>query len=345
MEQMRYDYSLKNIPVAYEKEYIKALIMKAEKFIINCRWKALAYKKKFKGQQNNYGFKSPNCPQIVRELIPIELDIVNMIKNIKFKRYSNHLQSKLHKDCKDIKRTEKLIIQADKTSNMYKMTTAEYDKIMLDSITKDYLKDSGNRLDNINNEAKGITEKLNISDRVRKYPMKNAYPTLKDHKPNFEQNPTVRVINPASSNIGRIAQQILTRINEQLRQKLGVTQWKSSLDVIEWFKKIENKKNKRFLKFDITSFYPSINEKLLNKGLELAKLHTDIKKDEIEIIQHCRKNLLFYKDETWVKKINSDFDVPMGAYDSAEISELCGITLLHDIKQELGGIGIRCISG
>ena len=82
MEQMRYDYSLKNIPVANEKEYIKALIMKAEKFIINCRWKALAYKKKFKGQQNNYGFKSPNCPQIVRELIPIELDIVNMIKNI-----------------------------------------------------------------------------------------------------------------------------------------------------------------------------------------------------------------------------------------------------------------------
>ena len=74
---------------------------------------------------------------------------------------------------------------------------------------------------------RGITEKLNISDRVRKYPMKNAYPTLKDHKPNFEQNPPVRVINPASSNIG-IAQQILTRINEQLRQKLEVTQWKSS---------------------------------------------------------------------------------------------------------------------
>ena len=60
------------------------------------------------------------------------------------------------------------------------------------------------------------------------------------------------------------------------------------------------------------------------------------KKDEIEIIKHCRKNLLFYKDETWVKKINSDFDVPMGAYDSAEISELCGITLLYEIKQELG---------
>ena len=29
---------------------------------------------------------------------------------------------------------------------------------------------------------------------------------------------------------------------------MGVTQWKSSLDVIKWFKKIENKKNKRFLK-------------------------------------------------------------------------------------------------
>ena len=35
---------------------------------------------------------------------------------------------------------------------------------MLDSITKDYQKDSGNRLDNINNEAKVTTEKLNTSD-------------------------------------------------------------------------------------------------------------------------------------------------------------------------------------
>jgi hypothetical protein len=69
---------------------------------------------------------------------------------------------------------------------------------------------------NIENEAKSIAEKLNLDDRINTIAQREAFVTLKDHKSNFENNPTCRLINPSKSEIGRVSKQILDRINTKV---------------------------------------------------------------------------------------------------------------------------------
>ena len=46
----------------------------------------------------------------------------------------------------------------------------------------------------------------------------------------------------------------------------------------------------------------------------------DFTSDELEIIMHSRKILLFWQNSARVKKEgNEDFDISMGCYDGAEI--------------------------
>ena len=69
-------------------------------------------------------------------------------------------------------------------------------------------------------------------------------------------------------------------------------------------------------------------------AIEFAKLHTHIKQDIIDAINNSRESLLFDKGKAW-RKINSIFDVTMGAYDGAEVCELVGLYLLNEIKREI----------
>ena len=46
------------------------------------------------------------------------------------------------------------------------------------------------------------------------------------------------------------------------------------------------------------------------------------------------KSLLFNGDETWMKKESNLFDVTMGAFDGAEICELVGTFILHEITKK-----------
>ena len=55
--------------------------------------------------------------------------------------------------------------------------------------------------------------------------------------------------------------------------------------------------------FNIKSFYPSISTKLFDEAISFAKLNYDFTSEELEIIMHSRKTLLFWKDSTWVKKM------------------------------------------
>ena len=51
------------------------------------------------------------------------------------------------------------------------------------------------------------------------------------------------------------------------------------------------------------------------------------------IILNSRKTLLFNNEHTWQKKGNDLFDVAMGAYDGAEVCELVGIFMLHNVSK------------
>ena len=92
---------------------------------------------------------------------------------------------------------------------------------------------------------------------------------------------------------------------------------------------------------DIKNFYKSIKQKLPWEAIRFSRRYSSITNKEIEAIFHAKKSLLYYKDESWVKKVECNFDVTMGANDRAEVSELiCILTLLllskHTNKNHIG---------
>ena len=112
---------------------------------------------------------------------------------------------------------------------------------------------------------------------------------------NQPNNPTVRLINPAKNEIARISKVIL--INSSLMEELKVNQWKNIQNVIEWFMKIEEKSNHKFIVFDIKDFYPSTKETLLIKGTNFAEKRVNITKEDKVTIEHSIKSLLYDNNE------------------------------------------------
>ena len=109
-------------------------------------------------------------------------------------------------------------------------------------------------------------------------------------------------------------------------KELDFNQWKNTDDVRRWFRNISNKSEFKFIQLDIKEFYPSITEKTLNNAITFAENYISISKEDIRIIKHCRKSLLFYENEARKKKdTDTTFDVTMGSYDGAEVCELIGI--------------------
>ena len=103
------------------------------------------------------------------------------------------------------------------------------------------------------------------------------------------------------------------------------------LDTIDWFKKIKDKKRSTFVQFDIIEFYPSITKELLVRSLNHAREYTEITEEEIEIILARRKTILSDNRRSWVKSHVDNFDVPMGAYNSAQVADLVGIYILDTL--------------
>ena len=103
------------------------------------------------------------------------------------------------------------------------------------------------------------------------------------------------------------------------------------MDTIDWFRKIRDKKRSTFVQFDIIEFYPSIAKELLVRSLNHAREYTDITEEEIEIILASRKSVRFDSRRSWVKSHVDNFDVPMGAYDSAQVADLAGIYILDTL--------------
>ena len=192
---------------------------------------------------------------------------------------------------------------------------------------------------------------VSFDDRVQKLDENEAYVTIKDHKEGFPNEISYCFINPSKKDIGKISKQILDRVNNNILEKSKVNQWKNTSSVIEWYCNIKRKDQCSFAVFDIERFYQSISTELFNEAISFAKLYYDFVCDELEINMHSRKTLLFWQDSNWVKKEgDGDFDIPMGRYDGAEISELVGIYIQNKLcklmnKKDFGlyrddGLGI-----
>ena len=230
-----------------------------------------------------------------------------------------------------------IFVFADKTRNIYETSLDKYNKLMHDNITKAYKHGSEGTISQIDDELKHISNNLGIGDRIEQMKKREAFISLNDHKENFENNPKCRLINPAKSESGKLSKIILDKINSNLRKILNLNQWKNTQNVIEWFGNIKEKHRHSFISLDIVDFYPSISENVLDQALSWASNLAIITKDEISIIKHARKSVLFNDGKPWTKKdSNSLFDVTMGSYDGAEICELVGLFILNKLGQKFG---------
>ena len=187
-----------------------------------------------------YGLKSPYSPRQAKELIPFENDLVALIRNIKFRKIRNTFQEKLKEDIKLIKDSHKTMTFADKTSNMYRLTKEQYDKLIMNSIPSTYKKANSNIKKQINKVGKNLVRDKEVIKRMETNEESNSFITIKDYKENFDNHPTVRLINPAKNELGRISKLILDNINKKISQKFEQNQWKNTDIVPDWFKQIKN---------------------------------------------------------------------------------------------------------
>ena len=72
----------------------------------------------------------------------------------------------------------------------------------------------------------------------------------------------------------------------------------------------------------------------MTNALNFAKEITDISREDMQIMYHARKSLLFSNEKPWMKREGNLFDVTMGAYDGAEVCELVGIFMLNKISEK-----------
>ena len=293
MEKFNFNYSLKNIPIPGNNEYILKLIEITENFLKRLRWRALFYlNPDLKGDNiNTYGFKSPKSPPAIPQLKPFEDDLLRMVEEVKFRTICSPFQRKLSEDKRRIDNMNNILVPADKTNNYYSITPTDYSKLMKDSVTTTCRKSNQLAERNINVAAKKTTDILQLSNRIQTLAPKTACITLKDHKPNFANNPTCRLINPSKSEIGRISKQILDRINNNVVKATSTIQRRNTNAVIEWFEKIKTTPNSSFITFGAVNFYPSITKDMMKKAVAFAKKHTSISTTEEKIIYPAKNTL------------------------------------------------------
>ena len=282
----------------------------------------------------NSQFNSRKSPPQIEELKPFEDDLVKLIKSIEFRRVHDSFQSTLRKDIKKIRSSVNMFIRADKTRNLYEMPPDHYSKLLHENVTKHYRSAPAGSYNDINREAKVLAKHLKLDDRMESLARSEAFLTLKDHKENFENHLPCRLINPATSEMGRVSKKLLEDVVEMLRKRTGVNLWRNTGAVIEWFSNIKSKQRHSFISFNIVDFYPSISAELLTNALDLARQYTEIPSNDIEVILHARKSLLFKDEPAWAKRDrNALFDVTMGSYDGAEVYELVVIFLLNNLAE------------
>ena len=90
----------------------------------------------------------------------------------------------------------------------------------------------------INKQGKRKSNKMDIFERIQV-------------NPKIESNTTAKLVNPAENWIGRAAKVILENTNKELRSRLQLQQMIDATEVINRFKKIENKNKGKSMIFNI----------------------------------------------------------------------------------------------
>ena len=104
MEQVNFNYSMKNIPVSSKKDYLIELIHSVEKFVNNLDKRVYAFLNPIEKQheKETFGFPSTKAPPNCEELDVLKDKLYDLIIGIKFRNHTNHFQSNLKNDIQRI---------------------------------------------------------------------------------------------------------------------------------------------------------------------------------------------------------------------------------------------------
>ena len=80
---------------------------------------------------------------------------------------------------------------ADKTSNMYRLTKEQYDKLIMNSITSTYKKANSNIKKQINKAGKNLMRDKEVIKRMEANEEGNSFITIKDDKKSFDNHATI----------------------------------------------------------------------------------------------------------------------------------------------------------
>ena len=107
---------------------------------------------------------------------------------------------------------------------MYRLTKEEDVKMRRNAITSAYKKTNSNIKKRIDIKGKQIMKNVykEISDLMDINRKKTCFITLKDQKENFLNNSTVRLLNPAKNELGRISKAILDNSQQGLCTSLNI---------------------------------------------------------------------------------------------------------------------------
>ena len=138
-----------------------------------------------------------------------EKDLYGIVTSMKYRSVSNKFQKKLKSDITKIKSSANMFIFAGKSNNIYEMKPQDHEKLIMENITKTYQKASDKLEKAINMEAKNIAKSYKLAERIDHLPRSETFRTLKDHKDNFYNKPSRRLINPAKSEVGKTSKKII----------------------------------------------------------------------------------------------------------------------------------------
>ena len=122
-----------------------------------------------------------------------------------------------------------------KALDILNIPRAKLNLAMNGSITATYKKASNNNniKKKINATGKLVLRNNKVLKRIQTNGKNNCFISLKNHKENFQNNPTVKLINPAKNELGKISKVILDKINKKTRENLQFNQWKNTSAVTD----------------------------------------------------------------------------------------------------------------
>ena len=102
------------------------------------------------------------------------------------------------------------------------MNKNNYLNLLRNAITATYKKANKNIGTKINKEGIKFVKQEVILDKIEINSTCDSFITLKDHKENFTNHPTTRLINQFKNEIVRISKHILVQANTELVSKLSM---------------------------------------------------------------------------------------------------------------------------